>query len=192
MLTFGELSHLPIFSKIFCNSWGLWPRIFCSSGRGLFMRLFIVIPCHISISSWYSPAFKRDRSWFSMISRQIISVYLSSIPFPVTIRIFFSSVAIIKRSPLLRFFSPIPFSLKILSPISKSSFHCLWGKSTTTICSPVFLSCSAKSSLIRCDFSWLSTHEKSLMYFSSFGKNKGFIWKKIIGAYYRISHNSQN
>ena len=138
----------------------------------------------ISIKSLYFPLFNRGLSWSSMRSRQIISLYLSSIPFPVTMRIFFSSVAIMSRSPLLRCFSPIPFSLNTLSPISRSSLHSLWGKRTTTTCSPVFFSCSAKRSFIRSDFSWSSTHEKSLIYFSSFGKKRGFIVDKWLWVYF--------
>ncbi len=138
------------------------------------------------ISSLYLPWLTNCLSWFSTISRHTISVYWSSMPFPVTMRIFCSSVAMMSRSPLLRSFFPIWFSLKSFSQIFDSSFHRRCGKSTTTICSPVFLSCSAKSSLRREECSSSSTPEKSLTYFSSRGISSGFIEYTYSARLYHI------
>ncbi len=134
------------------------------------------ISCENSrIKSSYFPLLRSGRRWFSIISLHFISVYFISIPFPVTIRIFFSSVAITRRSQLFCHFFPIPFSLKSFIPISRSSFPFLLGKSTTTTCSQVVFWWSAKSSLSFSFSDWLSTEEKSFTKYSSFGNSKGFI-----------------
>ena len=115
------------------------------------------------MSSSYLLSLRRGRRWFSMISLHHISVYSISIHFPVMSLIFFSSVAIMRRSPLFFHFWPIPFSLNTFIPISRSSWLSRCGKSTTTTCSVVALSWDAKSSFKLFFSSSLRTHEKSLM-----------------------------
>ena len=86
----------------------IFGRIYCLLDNPSF-RLLLIILCHISISVTYLPASRSGLSWFSIISRQRISLYCISIHFPVMMRIFFSSVEIRSRIPLLRCFCPIPF-----------------------------------------------------------------------------------
>jgi hypothetical protein len=106
------------------------------------ISVVIILHHFLSISSYF-PSLRSGLRWFSMISRHTISLYLISIHFPVMIRSFFSSVAMRRRSQLLRSFCHIPLSLNNLSPISRSSCHCLWGNNTTATCSVVLFSCSA-------------------------------------------------